>query len=450
MFKVYPKYIKELLNLAMPMIMGNLGMILIGAGDVFVAAKYSTNALASISIANAILGCIFLFGIGLLVSISPLLSNFRGARANIKKYFIPTINYAMLLAAFSTVVMLLCIQLIDKMYFDPVLVPAIKKYMFICAFSTFGAYLQASLKEYLQAFEIVLVPNLLYIVGVFFHLFLDFALVFGWFGLPAMGAIGLAVATLLSRTLLGLIMLFYCLKFVKVRLYKDFGYFIQLLKIGFPIAIAILLEVAAFHLITIVVGRVSGIYAAANSILITITTATFMIPMAISNAIAVKVGYANGAGNFLDLKRYSFAGIIVSVGFMSLCALGFIFFPQFFVNIFTNDPVLVKICVPILLMAGFFQIFDGLQVSLGGVFKGLKKTKIIMFGDFGAYWLIGLPFGFVLAFKYNMHLFGFWIGLTISIFLLGVILLLVLLNRLNKLKIVIKEPTKKLVDSFPG
>lgn len=429
MFKVYPKYIKELLNLAMPMIMGNLGMILIGAGDVFVAAKYSTNTLASISIANAILGCVFLFGIGLLVSISPLLSNFRGAKGDIKQYFIPTINYAMLLSFLSTLAMLLCIPLIDAMHFDPVLIPDIKKYMFICAFSTFGAYLQAALKEYLQAFEIVFFPNLLYIVGVFFHLFLDFVLVFGWFGLPAMGAIGLAISTLVSRTILGLIMLFYCLKFVKIRPYKDFGYFVQLVKIGFPIAMAILLEVAAFHLITIIVGRVSGIYAASNSILITITTATFMIPMAISNAIAVKVGYANGAGNVLDLKRYSFAGIFVSVGFMSLCALGFIFFPQFFINIFTNDPVLVKICVPILLMAGFFQIFDGLQVSLGGVFKGIKMTNIIMLGDFGAYWLVGLPLGFIFAFKYNMNLFGFWIGLTISIFLLGIILLLVLLNK---------------------
>jgi len=437
--KTYPKYIKELLNLAMPMIMGNLGMILIGAGDVFVAARYSTNALASISIANSIVSTIFMFGIGLLVGISPLLSNFRGEKSNAKKYFLPTVNFAMILAIFSALTVLLFIPLIDKLGFDQALVPEIKKYMFICAFSTFGAYLQASLKEYLQAFEIVLFPNFLNILGVFLHLFLNFILVFGWFGLPTMGAVGLAISTLFARTVLGLVMLLYCMKLIKIRKYRDFGYFISLIKIGFPIAMAILLEFGAFNLITIFAGRISGVYAGAQNILLTITTATFMVPLAISNAIAVKVGFANGAGDFVDLKRYSVAGVAVSVGFMSLCALGFIFFPKIFVNIFTNDAELVKICVPILLLAGIFQIFDGLQVSLGGVFKGLKKTNIVMFGDFIAYWIIGLPLGLIFAFKYQMNLYGFWVGLTISLFSLAMILLFTLFRQFKQAEYIKKS-----------
>lgn len=432
--KVYSKYVKDLFHLAMPMIMGNLGMILIGAGDVFVAAKYSTNALASISIANSIVSTIFLFGIGLLVSISPLLSNFRGARNEIKKYFVPTISFSMIIAFFSVIAILLCIPFINKLGFDAILVPDIKKYMFICAFSTFGAYLQAALKEYLQAFEIVLFPNFLNIIGVFVHLFLDFVFVFGWFHLPAMGTIGLAIATLMSRTLFGLILFFYCLKLIKVRYYKDFGYFVKLLKIGFPIAMAILLEVAAFNVITILIGRISGLYAAAQNILLTLSTATFMIPMAISNAIAVKVGFANGSKNFVDLRRYAYAGVGVSVGFMSICAMCFIFFPKFFVNIFTQDVSLVKICIPILILAGFFQIFDGMQVSLGGVFKGLKETNIVMFGDFAAYWLIGLPLGLVLGYKYKLELYGFWVGLTVAIFALSLILLFILINKFKEIK----------------
>lgn len=432
--KSYFTYVKELFNLALPMIMGNLGVILIGAGDVFVAARYSTNTLASVSIANSIICCIFLFGIGLLASVSPLLSNFRGAKSEIKKYFLPTISFSMMLAFLSSLLVLLFIPFLGKMGFNPILVPSMKKYMFICAFSTFGGYLQAGLKEYLQAFEIVVFPNFLNIIGVFFHLFLDFVFVFGWFHFPAMGAVGLAIATLLSRTILGLVLLFYCLIFIRVRKYRDFEYFKKLLKIGFPIAMAILLEVAAFNVITLVIGRVSGLYAAAQNILLTLVTSSFMIPLAISNAIAVKVGFANGACNFVDLKRYSIAGISISVGFMAVCALVFIFFPQFCTNIFTHDFELVKICVPILLLAGIFQIFDGLQVSLGGVFKGIKKTNIVMFGNFTAYWLIGLPLGFIFAFKYHMELYGFWIGLTIAIFALATILLLILFRQFKKIK----------------
>lgn len=434
MLKGYSKYIKELFTLAMPIIMGNLGIILIGAGDVFVAARYSTNTLASISIANSIMGIIFMFGLGLLVGISPLLSNFRGEKNSIKKYFIPTIFFAMTLAFFSFILILLCIPLIGRIGFEPILVPAIKKYMFICSFSIFGAYLQISLKEFLQAFEIVIFPNSLNIIGVFIHLFLDFVFVFGLFGFPQMGVVGLAFATLLSRTVFGLILFLYCLKIINIRYYKDLGYFVSLLKIGFPIAIAILLEEAAFHTITIIIGRVSGIYAAAENILLTLTTITFIIMVAIANAIAVKVGFANGAGNTVDVRKYSFAGIGISVGFMSLCALGFLIFPKFFVNIFTQDAALVKICVPILMLIGIFQIFDGIQVSLGGVFKGLKKTKIVMLGNFTAYWLIGLPLGFLLAFKYHMNLYGFWIGLTVAIFSLAMILIFILLKQFKQLK----------------
>lgn len=430
----YQSYIKELFNLAMPMIIGNLGIILIGAGDVFVAARHSTNSLAEISIATSITSLIFLFGVGLLVSVSPLLSNFRGARQEIKKYFIPTINFAMIISVLSAVAVIICIPLMDKLNFDPILVPSIKKYMLICAFSTFGAYLQVALKEYLQAFEIVMLPNLLNIFCVFLNIYLCFVFAFGWYGLPEMGAVGIGIATLIARTVSGLILLLYCLKFVRIRYYKDYGYFVNLLKMGVPIAIAILLEVGAFNLITIFIAKISGVYAAAQSILLTITTATFMIPMAISNAIAVKVGFANGAGNITDLKKYSFSGIFVSVFFMAICAFCFILAPKFFIEIFTKDLTLVNICIPILILAGFFQIFDGLQVSLGGVFKGLKKTNIVMMGNFTAYWLIGLPLGFVLAFNYHMKLYGFWTGLTVSIFLLGIVLLLILLNHFRIIK----------------
>lgn len=416
------------------MIMGNLGIILIGAGDVFVAAKHSTNTLASVSIANSIISCFFLLGIGLLGSISPLLSNYRGAKSNIKKYFLPTVRFSIYLGLATCIGILLSIPIIDKLGFSKALIPSIKMYMLICAFSTIGGYLQMALKEFLQAFEIVFFPNFLSIIGVFVHLLFDFMFVFGWFGIPAMGPIGLAVATLLARTVLGLFMLLYCLKFIKVKKYSDVSYYKNLLKIGFPIASAVLLEVVAFNIITILMGAVSGLYAASQNILLTITTATFMIPMAISNAIAIKVGYSNGSKNFVDLKRYSKAGIAMSLGFMTLCAVCFIMWPQAFVKVFTHGEALMKICAPIMILAGIFQIFDGLQVSLGGVFKGIRKTNLVMLGNFAAYWVLGLPLGLLFAFKYKMNLYGFWIGLTISIFTLGLTLLFIMTRQFKKLQ----------------
>ncbi len=455
LLKTYPKYIKELLHLAWPMIMGNVGIMLIGAGSVFVAAKHSTDTLASISIANAIISTIFMFGIGLIASVSPLLSNFRGGRINVKKYFAPTILFAMMVAIFSMCMILFCVPFIDAMGFETKLVSDIKTFMIISAFSTFGGYLHASLKEFLQAFEIVFFPNFIAIISVFLNVFLSFALVFGWFGIPAMGAVGIAVSALILRSFEGLCLLIFCLNFIKFKpslqdkglqplVYND--YFKNLLKIGLPIAVAILFEFLAFNIITLIMGRVSGVYAAGQNILLTITTTTFMVPLSISTAIAVKVGFANGAKNFVDLKRYAISGTVVSVGFMALCALSFILFPTFFVNIFTYDTTLVKICVPILFVAGVFQIFDGLQVALGGIFKGIKQTKIVMLGDLGAYWLVGLPLGWILAFKYHMNLYGFWIGLATALFILSMLFFGILWVKLKNLKRINVMPEQVISD----
>ena len=169
----YKYYIKELLNIALPIILGNLGFILIGAGDVLIAGRHSTDTLAAISIATAITNCIMTFGIGLIASVSPILSNYRGEKKSAKKYFFPTIRFAMILAVITMVVVLICVPLIDYMHFEAKLVPDIKDYMIITAFSTFGAYLHAALKEYLQAFEVVLFPNLVTVFCVFLNIALN-------------------------------------------------------------------------------------------------------------------------------------------------------------------------------------------------------------------------------------------------------------------------------------
>lgn len=437
--KTYKKYIQELIILSFPMIIGNLGIILIGAGSVFVAAKHSTDTLIAISIANAILSCIIVSGIGLLASISPLLSNFRGAKIEIEKYFLPTIFFAMALAALSAIAVLISVPLVGRMGFSPKIMPVIKQFMIISAFSTFGGYLYAALKEYLQAFEIVFFPNFIAVFSVLLNIYLSFVYVFGWYGSPAMGAVGIAVANLMVRTLEGLLLLLYCLAFTRLKVYWEQKYFLNLIKIGLPIAMAILFEFLAFNIVTIIMGEISGLYAASQNILLTITNATFMIPIAISSAIAVKVGFANGEKNFVDVKRYAYSGILICVGFMALCALNFILSPKFFVNIFTQDTKIVAICVPIMVIAGIFQIFDGMQVALGGIFKGLKKTKTVMLGDLAAYWGIGLPLGALLAFKLHMNLYGFWVGLAISLFTLSMILLFILIRYFKRYKNVTKN-----------
>lgn len=422
----YKYYVKELLNIALPIILGNLGFILIGAGDVLIAGRHSTDTLAAISIATAISNCIMTFGIGLIASVSPILSNYRGEKKSAKKYFFPTIRFAMVLAVITMVIVLACVPLIDYMNFDAKLVPDIKDYMIITAFSTFGAYLHAALKEYLQAFEVVLFPNLVTVFCVFLNIALNILLVFGFGPIPALGAIGLAIASFTVRYVMGFALLVYCFIMMKFRDYEDKDYYRSLLKVGLPISLAVLVEFVAFNITAILMGRVSGVYAAAQNLVCTLTTISFMVPLAISNAIAVKVGFANGACNYFDLKKYAKIGIFMCVAFMTFSAVIFSSFPDFLVGLFTKDAELIKIGIPVLYVMAVFQIFDGLQVALAGIFKGIKKTKIVLISNFVGYWLISIPVGCLLAFHFGFNLIGFWYGLLSAAVILCCMMVLML------------------------
>ena len=426
-------YAKELLNIALPIILGNLGFILIGAGDVLIAGRHSTDTLAAISIATAITNCIQTFGIGLIASVSPLLSNYRGEKKQAKKYFYPTLRFAMLLGFLVMLAVLAFIPLIDSMKFEENLVPMIKQYMYVTAFATFGGYLHAALKEFLQAFEIVLFPNLVTAFAVVLNVILNIVLVFGFGPVPAMGVLGLAVASFIVRYFMGFVLLIYCYKTMNFSDFKDWDYYKGLMRIGIPISCAIMVEFVAFNSIAIIMGRVSGVYAAAQNLVCTLTTVSFMVPLAISNAIAVKVGFANGANNINDLKRYSFVGTVMSVGFMACSALVFSTFPNFLVGLFTKDNTLVQISVPILYVLAIFQVFDGLQVALSGIFKGIKRTGVVLVSNFVAYWLISLPLGYTLAFHFNMNLKGFWIGLVSAAIILCIMMVSLLFKNLKQL-----------------
>jgi MATE family multidrug resistance protein len=427
-------YAKELLSIALPIIMGNLGFILIGAGDVLIAGHHSTDTLAAISIATAITNCIQTFGIGLIASVSPLLSNYRGEKKSAKKYFYPTLRFAMFLAFFVMLAVLAFIPVIDYMKFEPHLVPMIKQYMLVTAFATFGGYLHAAVKEFLQAFEIVMFPNLVTAFAVVLNVILNLVLVFGFGPVPSLGVLGLAIASFVVRYFMGFVLLIYCFRVMNFSDFRDFNYYKSLVKIGLPISCAIMVEFIAFNSIAIFMGRVSGVYAAAQNLICTLTTVSFMVPLAISNAIAVKVGFANGAKNYLDLKKYSFVGVVMSVGFMACSALIFASFPNFLIRLFTQDDFLIKVSVPILYILAVFQVFDGLQVSLSGIFKGIKKTGIVLFSNFVAYWLISIPVGYTLAFYYKLNLRGFWLGLATAAIILCLIMVTMLFKILKPMK----------------
>ena len=435
MLKKYAEYAKNLGQIAWPIILGNLGFIMIGVGDVIVAGRHSTNTLAAISLATAITHCILMFGIGILTSLSAVLSNYRGEGKNIENYFYPAAKFAMLLALITSIAIFAFIPVIDKLGFEPNLVPMIKDYFFVTGFATFGGYIHCMAKEYLQAFEIVVFPNMVTIFCIFLNLALNIIFVFGFGPIPEMGVIGLAIASLIVRYVMGLVLVVYCFKKIMIKYHKDYKFYKDLTRVGLPSSAAVMIEFIGFNIIAVLMGRVSGIYAAAHNIICTLTSVSFMVPLAISNATAVKVGFSNGAKDFVALKNYARTGIGISVCFMTCSAIVVGLCPVFLTKLFTEDIELIKVCVPVVYILCFFQVFDGLQVTLAGIFRGLKKTKVVMVANFIAYWIVAFPIGCVLAFKFNMNLLGFWYSLWFSAVIACTIMSVTLAKRFKTMRV---------------
>ena len=249
-----------------------------------------------------------------------------------------------------------------------------------------------------------------------------------------MGAAGLAIASLLTRYFMGIVLFLYCYRKIKIKYHKDKNYYIDILRVGAPSSLAIMIEFVAFNSITVIMGRVAGVYAAAQNIICTITSVAFMVPLAIGNAAGVKVGFANGAKLYNDLKKYAFTAILISALFMACSAIVVAIAPGVITSLFTTDLELIKVCVPIIYMLCFFQVFDGIQASLAGIFRGLKHTEVVMLGNFIAFWLIALPLGSILALHFNLNLIGFWYALIVSIIILCIIMFTNLLIRFKNMK----------------
>lgn len=432
-------YFTDLLVLAFPILIGELGHTLIGATDVLVVAKYNIDALAAISIANSILFTIFILGIGIVCAVSIILSNMRGSGFRTKKHLLSTLIFSALMAVLFTVLCFSTKFLIPYMGFETHIVPYIQQYIAIVSFSMLGVFLFEGIKQFLQSYEIVNFPNALLLFSVVLNLIFDVVFVFGFGFIPSMGSKGAAVATTLVRSLMGIVMLIYVFRFIDFRAKIDFSYMKQTVKIGMPIGIALLLEFFAFNIITILVGRESSVLAAAHSILVTIGSATFMFPLAIATAASVKVAYYYGANKLDEIKNFMTSSTIMSIGIMTLISIVLVLFPRQIISLFTDEAEVLKIILPIISVVAAYQIFDGIQAVMGGILKGFKLTKFVTGAVIAGYWLVGMPVAFVFVGRLGYSLKGYWIALAVSLFVMGIVQALMAKHKFNSLKRTLKH-----------
>lgn len=267
----------------------------------------------------------------------------------------------------------------------------------------------------------ILVANLV-------NLGLDWALVFGVAGvIPPLGAVGSAWASTACRFLLAAWLLVALSREVSVWPRQPgpvaWQPLLSLLRLGAPIGVQFQLEFAAFGVIALFMGLLGTVEMAAHQVALNLASLTFMVPLGISAAAAVKVGHAVGAGEQARALRAAGAGLLCGGGFMAASALALLTVPGLLAAAYTDVPEVATLAAALIPIAGFFQIFDGLQVVATGVLRGAADTRAPMVINILGFWLLGMPASLLLGFRLGLGPRGLWWGLVVGLATVAVLLL---------------------------
>jgi MATE family multidrug resistance protein len=214
----------------------------------------------------------------------------------------------------------------------------------------------------------------------------------------------------------------------------DMRRILELLRVGTPAAVQVLLEIGVFGMATALIATLEPASVAAHQIVLNCASFTYMVPLGVSSAAAVRVGQAIGAGDPERAGRAGWTSIALGTAFMAAAAVVFLAIPQAILRVFTPDAVVIRMGIQLFAVAAAFQLFDGLQTVATGALRGAGETRIPMLASLVAYWIIGLPLGWYLGFPRHLGALGIWIGLAISLMVMGSGLVLVWREKARKLR----------------
>ena len=410
--------IKKLLIFSFPIIIAQVGQMLMGIGDNWVAGGESVNLLASVSIVNSFFTPILCFGIGMMLAVSPMLSKLRGQGQSIDDHWPVAVFMGLVTGIILGIANVFVALSIQWWPVDEVLKNNIQSYLLYLSPSYIPVLIFIGLKEYWQARENTSKALAAVLIAAVINvaLCLIFVRYFHW------SVFGLAFATFIARFLMLIFVLPPKLK-IFPSWHQSQKLIAEFLRLGFPQAFAFLGEVGAFSLTTFLVGTMGMYQVAAHQIVLSYASLTFMVPLGVSSALASQVGFCFGEKNWVGARALARAGIVVALIFMGTTASIFIFGSEFLIRIFSHDPQIIEWGKKIFYIAGVFQLADGLQVSLGGILRGFQRTKPVFFANLIGYWAIAIPVGCYFAFYLHKGLPAMWWSLASGLLLVALILL---------------------------
>jgi MATE family multidrug resistance protein len=425
--------LRPMVDLATPVVLAELGWMAMGIVDTIVVGHVSTVAMGAVSIGGVIFSTAGWTGAGLLLGLDTLISQSFGA-GDVADCHRSLLNGVYLAAPISLALMgivWLGTPYLSGFGIEPVVLREAIPYLRAMMWSTFPLLLYFALRRYLQGMNLVKPVMFALISANALNLAGDVILVFGYFGVPAMGAEGAGWSTCASLIYMAAVLLVYAVYhdrrygtgLKKTPLAPDIARILKLIRLGLPAALQISFEVGVFAAATTLIGRLSPDVLAAHQIAINAVSLTYMVPLGIGAAAAVRVGQALGRGDVAAASRSGWTATLLGAGFMCCAAVVFLISPQPIIRAYTADANVMRVGVSLLAVSAAFQLFDGIQAVITGALRGAGDTRTPMICHLLAYWGLGLPMGYYLCFGRGWGAAGLWTGLCVAIIVIGLALL---------------------------
>jgi MATE family multidrug resistance protein len=437
-----------MLKIAVPVVMAELGWMTMGVVDTVMVGPLGPQAISAAGVGNSMHIAFAIFGMAIMLGLDTLVSQAYGARdiRDCHRWFFDGLTLAAILTVPIMALLVLLWFAIPSLGFHEAVRPLLETYFGILLLSTPFLLAYAVCRRYLQAMHAVTPVMFALVSANVINATGNWVLIHGHFGFPALGVAGSAWATVISRAYM-LTTLLFAVWWIDRKRTRQAGIeahglwhvdrafnaarLRRLLSLGLPAASQMGAEVGVFALATAMSGTLDPISSASHQIALNMAGVAFMIPLGLGSAGAVRVGHAVGARDRYRAQAAGWTAILLTTAFMIVAALVFILVPRQLIGLFSKNADVLAVGTSLLFLAAVFQLFDGIQGVITGTLRGLGDTRTPMIVNLVAHWLLGLPTSYVLCFVVGWGVYGLWIGLSLGLIVVGVVLLGVWIVRIR-------------------
>jgi MATE family multidrug resistance protein len=427
--------LRPTLRLALPLVLAEIGWMSMAIVDTMMVGRLpnSAEAIGAVSVSSNIFHVLAFFGEGLLIGLDTLVSQAFGAgrREDCHRSLLNGVYLTLIMTPLLTAPVFMFKPLLRWIEVEPAMAKLAVPYTYALAAGMLPLLLYFAIRRSLQAMDMVRPVAFALVTANIVNLVGNYALIYGKLGFPAMGVAGSGWSTTFARLYMVLVLVVYLFWYDrkhKTRLLKtpveiDLRRIRHLLTLGFPAAVQITMEISVFGLIAALIARLGSVALASHQIALNTVAFTYMVPLGISSAAAVRVGQALGRKDPSGAAVAGNTAILLGGGFMFCMSVALLVFPRWIALMYTTDAVVIRSTIALLAVGSAFQLFDGIQTVATGALRGTGDTRTPMLCHFSGYWLIGLPLGIYLCFRRGWGVIGLWTGLSLALILIGVLML---------------------------